>query len=191
MTTIWRLPRKDRSTKGPMPANDRPAARPGAEVRWRRIVAPLGPLTLIADGGELVGIDLSGGTPPAAEAAGGADDLLDDAAEQLAAYFAGALHAFDLPMRVEGTAFQIAVWQAVAAIPYGETVSYSDIAREVVRPTAQRAVGRTVGLNPLPIVVPCHRVVGSDGRLTGYGGGLPMKERLLALEREQPLLTQR
>ena len=105
---------------------------------------------------------------------------------QLREYFAGRLTTFDLPLAPEGTDFQQRVWRAVAAIPYGETRSYLDVACAINRKHAVRAVGAANGQNPLPIVIPCHRVIGSDGRLTGYGGGLPLKKRLLALEHAQP-----
>lgn len=106
-----------------------------------------------------------------------------EARRQLAAYFAGRRTAFDLPLAPEGTPFQLAVWGALREIPYGKTISYADLARRLGRPEAVRAVGAANGRNPLAIVVPCHRVIGSDGRLTGYGGGLAAKQRLLALER--------
>lgn len=101
---------------------------------------------------------------------------------QLAAYFAGRLTEFDLPLAPRGTAFQLAVWQQLRAIPYGATTSYGEIARRLGVESASRAVGAANGRNPLPIVVPCHRVIGADGSLTGFGGGLPLKKRLLALE---------
>ncbi|HTK89593.1 MAG TPA: methylated-DNA--[protein]-cysteine S-methyltransferase [Verrucomicrobiae bacterium] len=107
---------------------------------------------------------------------------------QLREYFAGKRDAFDLPLAPEGTEFQQEVWRAVAAIPYGETRSYGEIARQIGKADAVRAVGAANGQNPLPIVIPCHRVIGSDGRLTGYGGGLPLKKRLLALESRQRAL---
>ncbi len=103
-------------------------------------------------------------------------------AEQLDAYFAGALREFDLPLSPEGTTFQLEVWAALEEIPYGETISYAELALRIGNPAAVRAVGLANGKNPLPIVVPCHRVIGSDGSLTGFGGGLPTKEFLLKLE---------
>lgn len=103
-------------------------------------------------------------------------------AEQLTAYFAGALTEFDLPISPEGTTFQLEVWAALEEIPYGETISYMELARRVGNPDAVRAVGLANGKNPLPIVVPCHRVIGSDGSMTGYGGGLSTKEFLLTHE---------
>ena len=104
---------------------------------------------------------------------------------QLRAYFAGELEAFDLPLAPQGTPFQLAVWKRLCEIPYGETISYGELARRIGNPNASRAVGLANGSNPIPIVIPCHRVIGSNGKLTGYGGGLPIKEKLLALERRQ------
>jgi methylated-DNA-[protein]-cysteine S-methyltransferase len=108
--------------------------------------------------------------------------LLTEAVRQLRAYFAGALREFLLPLDIEGTDFQKRVWGQVAAIPYGETRSYLQIAQALGSPRAVRAVGAANGANPVPIVVPCHRVIGAKGKLVGYGGGLAMKERLLELE---------
>jgi AraC family transcriptional regulator of adaptative response/methylated-DNA-[protein]-cysteine methyltransferase len=109
--------------------------------------------------------------------------VLDQAAAEVAEYFAGARRRFTLPVRSVGTPFEQEVWSVLQDIPFGETRSYADIARQVGRPDAVRAVGRANGMNSLAIVVPCHRVVGSDGRLVGYGGGLWRKEWLLELER--------
>ena len=110
---------------------------------------------------------------------------LQDAIRQLKAYFAGKLEKFDLPLAPEGTSFQREVWKRLCEIPYGETVSYGELARRIGNPKASRAVGLANGANPIAIVIPCHRVIGSNGKLTGYGGGLPLKEKLLALERRQ------
>jgi len=104
---------------------------------------------------------------------------------QLRAYFAGELENFDLPLAPEGTAFQKKVWDELCQIPYGETISYGALAKRIGNPNASRAVGLANGSNPIPIVIPCHRVIGSNGKLTGYGGGLPIKEKLLALEKRQ------
>jgi methylated-DNA-[protein]-cysteine S-methyltransferase len=104
-------------------------------------------------------------------------------AEQLDAYFAGELQRFDLPLAAKGTEFEHRVWDALVEIPYGETVSYGELAAELGVPGAARAVGRANGRNPISIVVPCHRVIGATGKLTGYGGGLDTKRRLLDLER--------
>jgi methylated-DNA-[protein]-cysteine S-methyltransferase len=111
-----------------------------------------------------------------------ADPLLLDAAEQLSAYFAGELRELDLPLAPAGTAWQRRVWDAVSAIPYASTASYSEIAAIVCTPAACRAVGAANGRNPLPVIVPCHRVIGAAGALTGYGGGLDRKRALLDLE---------
>ena len=116
------------------------------------------------------------------ETAASADPLLLDAANQIRAYFAGELREFELPLAVRGTAFQREVWAAVYAVPYGSTATYSEIAAAVGRPDACRAVGAANGRNPLPVIVPCHRIIGAGGGLTGYGGGLDRKRSLLDLE---------
>ena len=103
---------------------------------------------------------------------------------QLQAYFAGDLQEFDLPLSPVGTDFQQRVWNALTEIPYGETWSYGELARHIGKPKASRAVGAANGLNPIPVIIPCHRVIGSSGKLTGFGGGLKTKEYLLALEAE-------
>jgi len=105
-----------------------------------------------------------------------------DAVRQLAEYFAGKRRDFDLPLSVSGTEFQEQVWLTLAEIPYGETISYAELARWVGRPQAFRAVGQANGANPIPIILPCHRVIAADGTIGGYGGGLPAKRQLLALE---------
>jgi len=105
-----------------------------------------------------------------------------EAERQLRAYFAGQLRRFDLPLDMRGTDFQLCVWRELEKIPYGETRSYSQIAAAINAPQAVRAVGAANGANPIPIIVPCHRVIGSSGKLVGYGGGLPLKKRLLVLE---------
>lgn len=101
---------------------------------------------------------------------------------QLEAYFAGDLDNFRLPLAPQGTPFQQRVWKELIKIPYGQTISYGELARRIGNPKASRAVGLANGSNPIPIIIPCHRVIGADGRLTGYGGGLEIKEKLLALE---------
>lgn len=105
---------------------------------------------------------------------------------QLDEYFAGERQHFELPLHPVGTAFQLAVWQELRRIPYGTTISYGELARRIGKPQAVRAVGAANGRNPLPIVVPCHRVIGADGSLTGFGGGLPIKRHLLDLEQALP-----
>jgi methylated-DNA-[protein]-cysteine S-methyltransferase len=108
-----------------------------------------------------------------------------EAIRQLQAYFAGKLTEFELPLILEGTEFQLLVWRNLQKIPYGETVSYGQLANRIGRPEAARAVGLANGSNPLPIIIPCHRVIGSNGELTGFGGGIPIKKKLLALESRQ------
>src|SRR5207248_9897868 len=110
---------------------------------------------------------------------------LRDLSRQLQAYYGGELESCDLPLAPHGTPCQRAVWRRLCEIPYGETISYGERARRLGNPNASRAVGLANGSNPIPIVIPCHRVIGSNGKLTGYGGGLPIKEKLLALERRQ------
>jgi methylated-DNA-[protein]-cysteine S-methyltransferase len=104
---------------------------------------------------------------------------------QLRAYFEGKLKEFDLPLTLEGTEFQRRVWTSLLTIPYGETISYAELAQRIGKPKAVRAVGLANGSNPIPIIIPCHRVIGSNGSLTGFGGGLPTKRKLLALENKQ------
>jgi methylated-DNA-[protein]-cysteine S-methyltransferase len=104
---------------------------------------------------------------------------------QLKAYFAGQRTSFELPLDLVGTDFQKKVWMALREIPYGETISYKELAGAIGRPTAVRAVGAANGANPIPIIIPCHRVIGNDGSLTGFGGGLPLKKKLLELESRQ------
>ena len=111
--------------------------------------------------------------------------VVAEAVRQLKDYFAGARSDFDLPVQPEGTEFQRRVWRSLQEIPYGDTISYGELARRVGNPQASRAVGAANGQNPIPIVIPCHRVIGANGKLTGFGGGLPTKELLLALEARQ------
>lgn len=130
---------------------------------------------------ELAQVEAARGGPPQP----GRNALTDRLDAQLAAYFAGTLQTFDLPLDLVGTPFQQRVWQALLAIGYGQTWSYGQEARYIGQPTASRAVAAANGQNKISIVVPCHRVIGSNGTLTGYGGGLPRKQWLLALERGQ------
>ncbi len=152
------------------------------------IASPLGPLRLYARGGALVGLWLppepESGDHVAPPSATRRDDepVLVAAAAQLAEYFAGARRAFELPLAPPGTAFQRLAWDALLAIPYGQTRSYGEQARAIGRPHASRAVGAANGANPIAIIIPCHRVIGASGQLTGYGGGLPTKRWLLAHE---------
>ena len=109
---------------------------------------------------------------------------VSEAVRQLREYFAGKRTEFDLPLEPEGTAFQRRVWRRLQEIPYGETISYGELAKRIGNPKASRAVGAANGKNPIPIVIPCHRVIGANGTLTGFGGGLPIKEALLGLEKK-------
>lgn len=149
----------------------------------RTIETPIGPVRLDAEEGALVAVSLpQGRRAPVAAVERPEDPVLAAAAEQLADYFAGRRTTFELPLRPRGTRFQRAVWDALRAIPPGETRSYGEIARTVGRPAAVRAVGAANGRNPLAIVVPCHRVIGAGGTLTGYAGGLEAKRWLLGHE---------
>lgn len=148
--------------------------------------SPVGPLTLVSDGGSLVGLHFEGWGPPAG-ALHKPDTVLATTARQLDAYFAGRLRTFDLPLAPVGTPFQNRVWSALRAIPFGETRNYGQLAKAIGKPTAMRAVGAANGRNPIAIVVPCHRVIGADGSLTGFGGGIERKKFLLSLEQGKEL----
>lgn len=149
------------------------------------IDSPVGPLTLVGAGGALAGVYFRHHwyRPDPATFGPRDDDVFAAAARRLAEYFAGDRTSFDLATRAEGDEFQHAVWQRIAAVPYGATTTYGDIARDLGDPSLARDVGAAVGRNPLSIVVPCHRVVGKGGKLTGYAGGLARKQFLLDLER--------
>lgn len=138
---------------------------------------PIGPLVLSAEDGRLSGLAFA---PSAATRSG--EPVLLEAEAQLHAYFARERERFELPLAPRGTPFQLRVWEALLEIPYGSTATYSELAEAVGRPSACRAVGAANGRNPLAVVVPCHRVTGAAGALTGYGGGLESKRLLLALE---------
>lgn len=148
------------------------------------VASPIGELTLLSDGEALTGLYMASprGAPNIDPAWRHEEAPFRSVAEQLAAYFAGERTEFDLPLSARGTEFQQRVWRALRTIPYGETRSYRDIATAIGAPKAMRAVGLANGRNPISIVVPCHRVVGADGSLTGYGGGLRNKQLLLDLE---------
>jgi len=149
--------------------------------------SPIGLLLLAADNAGLREITFpKNGMPPSPQPAWHEDSsAFTEPMRQLRAYFAGELETFDLPLAPGGTPFQQRVWNELCKIPYGETISYGQLAQHIGNPNASRAVGLANGSNPIPIVIPCHRVIGSNGKLTGYGGGLPIKEKLLALERRQ------
>jgi methylated-DNA-[protein]-cysteine S-methyltransferase len=151
------------------------------------VPSPVGPLTVVADDAVLVRLYLE---PPGPDADLGPLDpaALTEVAGQLAAYFQGERETFDLPLHPLGSAFERAVWEQLTWIPYGETRSYGQVARAVGEPGGAQAVGLACGRNPLAVVVPCHRVVGADGSLVGFGGGLPRKRFLLDLEQRETRL---
>jgi methylated-DNA-[protein]-cysteine S-methyltransferase len=158
-------------------------------ISHRSVASPVGPLMLAASDEAVVAIEFEVNRHPVRRTAawrevGAAPHPLLDAAEaQLAEYFAGRRRQFELPLAPSGTPFQQRVWQALCEIPYGETWSYGELARHLGNAKAMRAVGAANGRNPVPIVIPCHRVIGTNGSLVGFGGGLPVKRQLLALER--------
>jgi methylated-DNA-[protein]-cysteine S-methyltransferase len=162
------------------------ANRDGTEYFYKLIDSPVGRLKLVASERGLTGVVWENDRPrPAAldTAAQGEDHpVLVEAARQLGEYFAGSRKTFDLELDFGGTDFQRKVWTALLTIPYGETRSYAKIAEQIGHPSAVRAVGAANGRNPISIIAPCHRVIGSTGKLTGFGGGLPAKARLLELE---------
>lgn len=140
----------------------------------------IGPVTLTEDDGALIRLSFG-----AAEGADAQTPLLHEAFAQLADYLAGKRERFTVPIRPQGTPFQLACWKALCAIPYGQTRTYAQQAAQVGNAKACRAVGMANHRNPLPIFIPCHRVIGADGSLTGYAGGLSIKEQLLAIERKK------
>jgi methylated-DNA-[protein]-cysteine S-methyltransferase len=151
------------------------------------VASPIGPLTIVAQGGAIAALYMDAQRHAPGPAAFGlpgdaGDEPFTAAARQLDAYFGGQLTEFDLPLALAGTDFQRMVWAGLRDVPYGQTVSYGELAHRIGRPAASRAVGLANGKNPVAIVVPCHRVIGSDGSMTGYGGGLDRKRFLLALE---------
>jgi methylated-DNA-[protein]-cysteine S-methyltransferase len=156
-------------------------------LSFTQMESPIGPLLLAGDDEGLHEISFVNGRHPARPDPSWNENPgpLQETIGQLRAYFAGELENFDLPLAPQGTPFQLIVWKQLCEIPYGETISYGELAGRIGNPKASRAVGLANGSNPIPIVIPCHRVIGSNGKLTGYGGGLPIKEKLLALERRQ------
>lgn len=167
-----------------------PTATPSGSTTAHTLVdSPLGTLALVTDGQALTGVFMEDHrhTHPNRWGPELAVDLapavIREAAEQLSDYFDGARQNFDLLLAPAGTEFQRQVWSALRGIPYGATATYGEIATALQRPGASRAVGLANGRNPISIIVPCHRVVGADGSMTGYGGGIERKQRLLALER--------
>jgi methylated-DNA-[protein]-cysteine S-methyltransferase len=160
--------------------------RPTASIYYDDMPSPVGLLRLVADERGLREVRFAEPRHPRATPAAWirASEPVAFARTQLQEYFAGERIAFDLPLHPLGTPFQLSVWRELARIPYGATASYGDIARRIENPAAVRAVGAANGRNPIPIIVPCHRVIGSNGSLTGFGGGLPTKQFLLALEQQ-------
>ncbi|HEY3723854.1 MAG TPA: methylated-DNA--[protein]-cysteine S-methyltransferase [Acidimicrobiia bacterium] len=157
------------------------------EIRYRTTPSPVGFITVAGDGAAVTGLRMEDQAyPPAGAEAWVRDDTaFGDVVEQLDEYFAGTRTEFDITLRLDGTEFQRRVWSALLEIPYGETTSYGELARRIGQPTASRAVGLANGRNPVGIIVPCHRVIGADGSLTGYGGGIERKQALLELERSR------
>jgi methylated-DNA-[protein]-cysteine S-methyltransferase len=155
-------------------------------TRFARFDTPLGPMVAVAEGASLVAIDFADAKyAPAIDAAWTEDPAwppLRECSAQLGEYFAGERGRFDLPLAPLGTPFQQRIWREIAAIPYGETIAYAELARRAGAPASARAAGAATGRNPLAIVVPCHRVVAAGGSLTGYAGGLARKAYLLGLE---------
>lgn len=148
-----------------------------------QVETPIGVLTVVAGPAGVQHILFDGQPPPPDGSDVPAGGVLEEAAAQLRQYFAGDRTQFDLPVDLRGTPFQQKAWMALATIPFGGTISYGEQARRVGRPTAARAIGAANGRNPVPIVLPCHRVIGASGALTGFGGGLDVKQALLEHER--------
>ncbi len=152
-------------------------------MQIRIIDSPVGKLRLVAEDGFLTELRF-GGEPAVFDGDAENDRLLDEVERQLGEYFSGVRREFDLPLRMKGTPFQLKDWETLKQIPYGETVTYGEIARRIGSPKACRAVGMANHSNPISIIVPCHRVIGKSGKLTGYGGGLNVKQMLLDLEQK-------
>jgi methylated-DNA-[protein]-cysteine S-methyltransferase len=151
---------------------------------YTRVESPIGELLLVGDGHALHGLHMQEGRTAVTVDPEWrlADELFADVRAQLSEYFAGERRDFDVSLALEGTPFQRRVWSALREIPYGETTTYGELAHRLNKPAASRAVGLANGRNPIAVIVPCHRVIGSDGGLTGYGGGLERKRVLLELE---------
>jgi methylated-DNA-[protein]-cysteine S-methyltransferase len=150
--------------------------------------SPVGKLTLVSDGAAITHIEFEKQKYHGPDAPRGSDKTLDRVRRELDAYFAGKLKAFETPVAPSGTDFQERAWKALTKIPYGVTWSYGQLAAKIGNPNAQRAVGIANGRNPIPIIVPCHRVIGANGSLTGFGGGVENKRLLLELEQGPSLL---
>jgi methylated-DNA-[protein]-cysteine S-methyltransferase len=156
----------------------------GLRLWFTRTASPIGELLLLGDGDRLCGLSMQDGRYPLRIDPDwqGADEPFERVRTELDEYFAGTRTEFDVPLAFEGSEFQVQVWHALGEIPYGTTTSYGALAEQLGKPGAARAVGLANGQNPIAVIVPCHRVIGADGSLTGYGGGLERKRFLLALE---------
>jgi methylated-DNA-[protein]-cysteine S-methyltransferase len=160
---------------------------PTTGMSYTRMESPVGKLLLAADERGLRQLSFESSKRAASVQSDWSEDKAPfaEVMRQLRAYFGGELKVFDIPLAPEGTEFQLRVWNSLRRIPYGETISYAQLAQSIGNAKAVRAVGLANGCNPIPIIIPCHRVIGSDGSLTGFGGGLPNKKKLLALESRQ------
>ena len=152
------------------------------------VTSPIGRLLVAGDGVAIERLHFSSGSKAQLPHAAWVErpEAFIDAAQQLEAYFCGELQDFTLALNPKGTPFQLAVWRELVKIPYGRTVTYGELAKRLGNPQASRAVGLANGANPIAIIQPCHRVMGANGKLTGFGGGLDVKQRLLDLERGEP-----
>ena len=168
-------------------------ALPSEPLRYHVMQSPIGDLLLGGDAEALHLVHFQGGVRPMKVPKDWKADPkpFKETVRQLNAYFSAKLKDFDLPLSPSGTDFQLKVWRTLQTIPYGETWSYGKLARRIQRPDAPRAVGAANGQNPIPVIIPCHRVIGADGSLTGFGGGLPIKQKLLSLEGALPGQSQR
>ena len=152
------------------------------DVRYLTFRSPIGELLIAENDGGVIAIHFQNGRERIGESWKQVDHLQSGITDQLEEYFRGERFDFYVPLRPHGTPFQLSVWEALQEIPYGETISYLDLANRIKKPQAVRAVGAANGANPLPIVIPCHRVIGRNGKLVGYGGGLEIKKYLLSME---------
>ncbi len=150
-----------------------------SSISRRSFPTPFGYVTITAEGEKVTNVELCKKANSL-----GSSRILQDAAKQIDSYLKGSQPKFNLPLKVSGTPFQLAVWKAIAKVPFGKTVSYGEIAKAIGKPLASRAVGAAVGANPTPLLVGCHRVLGSNGSLTGYSGGQGIKTKKLLLDHE-------
>lgn len=151
-------------------------------VHALEVASPLGTLQLISEADYLVELNWYGAHKALSSTTGSQPTILTTAADELSQFFSGHRHDFSVPVKPMGTAFQLSVWRELQTIKWGETYSYRDIAKRLGKPTGSRAVGGAVGRNPIPIFIPCHRIVGANGSLTGFSGGLQNKKKLLECE---------